>query len=273
MLGSSDTIDASVERDPVQTKDPARRVTPIAIPIILSIGLLVATGYVGIRILSSRKHATATLVANAPTSPPLASVASTAAEKTGTPRTSAAAIQNPEPSPAKPVAETPNSNPKSPAVENRETSPGMPVRETQASGLDLSALENRDASRLTATENTRASRPNPSEAEDGQNARANLSLEVNREPAVAPTEAGDKGEELIAPRHGERYLQIAAIPAAAAQKFLAGLGRYNLQASVAPGPNDGLVRVVIGPFRDWESASALKSQIQAKWPDCFVRLY
>ena len=95
--------------------------------------------------------------------------------------------------------------------------------------------------------------------------------EAKSDTAPQGTQSG--GEGLIAPRHGERYLQIAAISASVAQKFLAGLGRYNLQASVAPGPHDGLVRVVIGPFPDRESVAAAKAQIESRWPDCFVRLY
>ena len=94
------------------------------------------------------------------------------------------------------------------------------------------------------------------------------------EPApIAPNAAKNETGDLIAPQHGERYLQIAAISASAAQKFISGLSRYNLEANVAPGPHDGLVRVVIGPFPDRESAASIKAQIQTTWPDCFVRLY
>jgi hypothetical protein len=231
----------------------------------------VAAGYVGTRILGSRKHATATVVASAPLSSPPASAAAAVPEaKIEIPRSNAAAIADPKTSPAT-VAEAPSSQPNTPAIENpqaaRSTAPG----EIQTSLSNPPGVENREASRATPSGEAKASSPNPSGAEDRQNSPANVPTNANREPAGVSTGAGDSG--LIAPRHGERYLQIAAIPAGAAQKFVAGLGRYNLQASVAPGPNDGLVRVVIGPFRDWEAASALKSQIQAKWPDCFVRLY
>ncbi|HUJ48613.1 MAG TPA: SPOR domain-containing protein [Bryobacteraceae bacterium] len=209
-VGSSSATDASPERDASEAaaESSGQRVPLIAIPITLSVGLLVAAGYVGNRIIASRKHATAVVVASAP-------VPSTvlAAAVPASPRVEAAPpIENP------------------PAVQRKVQSSETPVAKPPAD-------------------------PSPP-------------------AAVAVTNsAEDSDGGLIAPRHGERYLQIAAVSASVAQKYLAGLGRYNLQTSLAPGPHDGLVRVVIGPFPDWDSVSAVKSQIQAMWPDCFVRLY
>ncbi len=205
-VGCSSATDASPERDASEAAEDSsgKRVPLIAIPITLSVGLLVAAGYVGNRIIASRKHAAAVVVASAPVlSPRLAAVI-----------------------PASPPAKSETALPKAPEVHNAQT----PVAKPPADPAPRAAV-------------------------------------------AAIDSANDSDSGLIAPRHGERYLQIAAISASAAQKFLAGLGRYNLQASVAPGPHDGLVRVVIGPFPDWESVSAAKSQIQAMWPDCFVRLY
>ncbi len=209
-VGSSSATDAPPERADSQAAEDSsgKRVPLIAIPITLSVGLLVAAGYVGNRVMTSRKHATAVVVASAPVLSPLVAAAPTA--------------------PSRVEAEPPIEKP--PAVQSKVQSSETPVAKPPAD-------------------------PSP------------------RAAVSAIDTADDSGDGLIAPRHGERYLQIAAISASAAQKFLAGLGRYNLQASMAPGPHDGLVRVVIGPFPDWESVSAVKSQIQAMWPDCFVRLY
>lgn len=209
-VGSSTATDAPPERAANEAAEDSsgKRVPLIAIPITLSIGLLVAAGYVGNRVMTSRKHATAVVVASAPVPSPLLAAVPAAA-----PRVEAGPpIKN------------------SPAAQSKVRNGEMPVAKRPAD-------------------------PSP------------------RAEVAAVDSAGDSGGGLIAPQHGERYLQIAAISASAAQKFLAGLGRYNLQASVAPGPHDGLVRVVIGPFPDWDSVSAVKSQIQALWPDCFVRLY
>lgn len=200
-VGSSSATDASPERDATETAENSsgKRVPLIAIPITLSVGLLVAAGYVGNRIIASRKHATAVVVASA--TAPLAPLVALA----------------PAPLPAK--SETVNA----PEGQTHQ----QPVAQLPSEPSPLTAIDN----------------------------------------------AEESGNGLIVPRHGERYLQIAAISTSAAQKFLAGLSRYNLQANMAPGPHDGLVRVVIGPFPDWESVTAVKSQIQAMWPDCFVRLY
>lgn len=213
-VGSSSATPASPEGDPApaSAQGSRKRVPLIAIPITLAVGLLVASGYVGHRILSSRNQATAVVVASVPASSPVTVVAAA-------------------PTPVE--AETP--------------------RPSQAPPQSTAAT--RTASKLSSE----AVSPEPAkEAADD----------------TPPVRAADPGSEgLIAPRHGERYLQIAAISADAAQKFLAGLGRRNLQASVAPGPHDGLVRVVIGPFPDRESVAAVKAQIESQWPDCFVRLY
>jgi cell division septation protein DedD len=209
-VGSLSATDASPERDAGETAEGSsgKRVPLMAIPITLSVGLLVAAGYVGNRVITSRTHATAVAVASAPVlSPRLAAVPA---------------------APPRVEAEPPSEDP--PAVRSKVQTSEAKVAKPAAD-------------------------PTP------------------RAAVTAIDSADDSGDGLIAPRHGERYLQIAAISASAAQKFLAGLGRYNLQASVAPGPHDGLVRVVIGPFPDWESVTAVKSQIQAMWPDCFVRLY
>ncbi len=224
-VGSSSAGDVSAEQGAGEMGKPRKRVPLIAIPVTLAVGLVVATGYVGNRIMVSRTHVTAVVAASAPVTPP----AETATPVVGAatpivPAVSVAAV----PPPAK--TDTPHSNP---VEEQRETS----------------------------------SLAEPPAAPAVRDAVA---------PIDGREEAGDdkSGDPLIAPQHGERYLQIAAISASAAQKYLDGLGtRYHLHASVAPGPHDGLVRVLIGPFPDWESVSALKSQIQAMWPDCFVRLY
>lgn len=210
-IGSSSATPASAEGDTAEAaaKDSRKRVPLIAIPITLAVGLLVAAGYVGNRILSSRKQATAVVVASVPTSARPAVAAAPAPAEAETPR--------------------PSEAPRQSAAPQRAPTPA-----------------------------SEAARPGPPKDDASD---------------TAPVQEAESSEGLIAPRHGERYLQIAAISASAAQKFLAGLGRYNLQASVAPGPHDGLVRVVIGPFPDRESVAAVKAQIESKWPDCFVRLY
>ena len=211
-FGSSPSAGRGVSDGPA--KDSVKRVR-IAIPVTLVVGLVVAAGYVGSRIIGSRpQQATpvAKIVASAPSSAP---------------------IKDPAPAPVAPPSAAPMAS--------------APAKTT---------------------------RPESSKVQDDEIADEKPAEPVKPRPAVqAANSDGNSADDLISPRHGDRYLQIAAIPATAAAKFLASLERRNLQASVAPGPHDGLVRVVIGPFSDRDSVAALKAQIQANWPDCFVRLY
>ena len=213
-IGSSSSRpdeNAAPDGDGVAEKPP-KRIPLTAIPVILSVGLLVAAGYVGNRIWAARPHATAvagTIAANAQTVP---------AETVKAPATAAVA--------SKPGS-IPTVVPKPAAAQSKES----PV-----DGQLVKPL------------------PTPLES-------------IGSEQAV------ENNLDLIAPQPGQRYLQIAAINARYRQKFLSDVSRYNVQASVAPGPNESLVRIVIGPFSDRETLAAAKAQIQLQWPDCFVRIY
>lgn len=188
----------------------------MAIPITLAIGLLVAAGYVGNRILVSRGHATS-LIATAPAPPAAVPIAQTAASA--------------QPASA-PVAQPSNKPLKEAAVVAPAVAPGG-----RPADIPVLAAEKRE------------------------------------DAALNPESASSAGLGLIAPQPGERYLQIAAISSDMVTPFLADLRKYDVRASVAPGPHEGLVRIVIGPFADRDSIARAKDQIQIKWPDCFVRLY
>ncbi len=219
-VGSSSGTPEAGEALPERSK---KRIPLMAIPITLSVGLLVGVGYVGIRIFSARNPATAVVASSLP-------------------RAEA-------PSVAVPVSAKPTAFPS-------RAQPEIPVR----SNAPLpAAVAERPAAAPETKDETPATKP---------------LAEVRTLPSTPETiPAQSDGVDLIAPQHGERYLQIAAISSHMVPKFLADLNRYHLQANVAPGPHDGLVRVVIGPFPDRESIAQAKAQIEANWPDCFVRLY
>lgn len=197
---------------------PRKRIPLAAIPVTLAVGLLVAAGYVGNRILASRPQATAI-------------VGNTFAH----PQTESAVPTTPH------LAESPKPSPLTPA-----------------------------ATPVSSTAQTRIVRSNAAEVQKVEAALVKLA-----DPDVGTAEKADHADnvDLIAPEHGKRYLQIAAISARASERFLAQVSRYNVQASIAPGPSEGVVRVVIGPFSDRESLAAAKEQIRLNWPDCFVRVY
>jgi cell division septation protein DedD len=92
-------------------------------------------------------------------------------------------------------------------------------------------------------------------------------------PAFEPVPTSSEDTGLIDPQPGQRYLQIAAISSRAIDWFMAEQRRNNMHVRLAPGPHEGLVRVLIGPFPDWDSLYGVKAQIQKMWPDAFVRAY
>ena len=135
------------------------------------------------------------------------------------------------------------------------------------------AVSSRPVSTSTVVTTPAATTPATVNKQPAREAEVLTPLPTPIEMLGAEQATRDDNLDLIAPQHGERYLQIAAINARYTQKFLAEASRYNVQASVAPGPNENLVRVVIGPFSDREALATAKAQIQLQFPDCFVRVY
>ncbi len=198
-------LDPPEEGERVAVEEHGRRIPPIVIPITLSVGLLVAAVYVGIRIFAAKSHAVASVV-----------------------------VQNTTPAPSAPMI---------PPVASARVETPAPV---------AAAIPQRQAS---------VHKPE---------AKAEAVRKADPFPEPVTNDAGDG---LIVPQPGERYLQIAAINTRYAPGFLVELSRNNLQARVAPGPREGLVRIVVGPFPDRDSLSRAKTQIQILHPDCFIRVY
>ncbi len=218
---------------------PKKRIPLMAIPITLSVGLLFGVGYVGNRIFASRTHVTvvATPVGSAP------QAVSVVAPAVAGPAVAAAASAPPSSADQRVVSASAGPPPNAVPV-SKDPAPVAEPREQDAKP------------RAEAGTPRPASTPLPTPASTEE-----------------ITQAQSEGLDLIAPQRGERYLQIAAISSHMVSKFLSDLNRYHLQANVAPGPRDGLVRIVIGPFPDRESITQAKARIEANWPDCFVRLY
>ncbi len=100
------------------------------------------------------------------------------------------------------------------------------------------------------------------------------------EKAAAPTASNDvvaeEGAEdhssyaLIDPQPGDKYIQIAAISSPSVPKILSELHGDNIQASVAPGPREGVVRILVGPFPDENSLGRAKTELRVLRPGSFV---
>jgi cell division septation protein DedD len=223
----SDTTDAVAPHEPANeasaTSDEGRKRVPLmAIPITLSIGLLVAIGYVGNRIFTAKFHAapSARNLTPARPSPPVRSQGTQPTE--------------PKSSPASQQHEAPAARKQNEAIASKPVDkPAMPVQPVQATA------------------------PKP----------------ASKPPEVASAARERAANELLVPRAGERYLQVLAVSTNVVPRVLADLRRNNLDVRVAPGPQDDLRRLLVGPFPDAESLSRAKEQIQVLHPDCFVRAY
>ena len=75
---------------------------------------------------------------------------------------------------------------------------------------------------------------------------------------------------LIDPQPGDKYIQIAAISSQSVPKILSELHGDNIQASVAAGPSEGVVRILVGPFPDENSLGRAKTELRVLRPGCFV---
>jgi|HubBroStandDraft_6_1064221.scaffolds.fasta_scaffold192771_2 cell division septation protein DedD len=108
-----------------------------------------------------------------------------------------------------------------------------------------------------------------------QFAKAAPKPESQTESITDPVVAEDGAEDhssyaLIDPQPGDKYIQIAAISSQSVPKILSELHGDNIQASVAAGPSEGVVRILVGPFPDENSLGRAKTELRVLRPGCFV---
>jgi len=84
-------------------------------------------------------------------------------------------------------------------------------------------------------------------------------------PAEAPVFAD--------PQTGALYLQMGAVEKGIAVIFVAGLRKHGMDSFAAPGPNDHIFRVLIGPFPDAASYERAKQQVDNIGLCTFARRY
>jgi cell division septation protein DedD len=91
---------------------------------------------------------------------------------------------------------------------------------------------------------------------------------VKPEPDVKP-ESPILGE----PHEGPLYLQMGAVEKGIAIIFAEGLRKHGLEAFVAPGPNENIFRVLIGPLADEQAYQKAKQTVAAIGLTTFARRY
>ena len=75
------------------------------------------------------------------------------------------------------------------------------------------------------------------------------------------------------PLPGAVYMQMGAVDKGMAMVFAAGLRRYGFDGFVAPGPNEKIFRVLIGPLPDPDSFRRAKAAVDALDLGTFARRY
>jgi len=85
----------------------------------------------------------------------------------------------------------------------------------------------------------------------------------------APTEL----PALINPRPGETYLQLGAFGLVPTERYLKEIEAKGIHASVAPGPDETLCRVVLGPFANREELKRQREALEAAGIQSMERLY
>jgi cell division septation protein DedD len=83
----------------------------------------------------------------------------------------------------------------------------------------------------------------------------------------------DDAIPMIAPKDGERYIQVGALNQEATRRFVQRLRDDKLEPHVALGPTPKLMRVLIGPFDNRDALKEKKAQIEGEGMEAFVRQY
>jgi cell division septation protein DedD len=94
-------------------------------------------------------------------------------------------------------------------------------------------------------------------------------------PVEAPPKAAPAPEPPIfaEPTKGSIYLQIGAVEKGIAVILTEGLRKHGFEAFVAPGPNEKVFRVLIGPLADPEEFAHAKSEVDQIGLSNFTRKY
>jgi cell division septation protein DedD len=98
--------------------------------------------------------------------------------------------------------------------------------------------------------------------------------------AAQPTASAPKPTEnapvtVSQPQPGQTYVQVTAVGKAEADVLAEVLARKGFRTLVAPGPNDKLFRVLVGPAKDINDVAKLKGDLEAATglKNTFVRKY
>ena len=119
----------------------------------------------------------------------------------------------------------------------------------------------------------------PSALTDSRPAPAPANSETAAAPTGEPAAAESRPAEAVAPvvlaqpQPGQMFLQVSAVARAEADILVDLLTKKGFHAMVAPGPNENLYRVLVGPAKDTTELGKTKSDLEAAGFKSIVRKY
>ncbi|HET8548574.1 MAG TPA: SPOR domain-containing protein, partial [Bryobacteraceae bacterium] len=94
-------------------------------------------------------------------------------------------------------------------------------------------------------------------------------------PRPAETPEANAGTKVTQPQPGQMYVQVSSMLAQSEAEILVDvLGKKGFRAIIAPGPNEGRFRVLVGPVSDAADAGRVKTDLeQAGFKGAFPKKY
>jgi cell division septation protein DedD len=93
------------------------------------------------------------------------------------------------------------------------------------------------------------------------------------EPAPAQTVNAKPVWNPVNPRLGETYLQLAAMGPLATKDYLQELAAKGIHPLIAPGPTDGIFRILTGPYANTTALEQARQALEAAGAKPMVRTY
>jgi len=90
---------------------------------------------------------------------------------------------------------------------------------------------------------------------------------------IAPAPVASPVRRNVTPHPGEKYVQVAAFGPKALDSYLRQLENKGLHPLVAPGPADGIHRILIGPYTNPETLEQTRRTLQVVGMDSIIRSY
>ncbi len=118
-------------------------------------------------------------------------------------------------------------------------------------------------------------KPGAASGPEGNEARATQPQQQLPSPGQAkpPAQAAKPAAQPAAPAAGEVYLQAVAGKRPDAELVASVLKRKGFPVLVAPGPNESVFRVLVGPFSDAASMGKTRKELEAAGFKAFPRRY